>query len=507
MAPTDIWWLFLGTITGAVTSSLLHCVSDVFSTLKLTIQQFTFQYLAKRFDLSKHTFKRMSNAGTIPRLLEQIDLRTYEYMWLHEANAAANDSVQHGYIRLPTKSAICKLLAFCQISHFIWINSDLQTINIVGPSVCVNTLVQMSNQAATRRMNTNEIHLLKRAFGCDGYVTDVEASFIRYERYTLLTVTGGALCLTLFVRQKLLCLLVILLLFCTVYHTWDIITACSFKAFAGSIWNKLRLNCGSRDLVHVELYHPIIESRHVLGNIEDDGEELASISDSVHEEPSATLISDVIQEMSTDTEDSIISETNALTVSAEGSHATIYSLVLSVEYYYEVMQQIPISASYGGQISSSSAVSMYAIPQCKNFTDCIASMVLSKSLVYVCVYNPMTDPPLFMLRDLISKGQKSSPIFLIIILPSMDLLERAFKDQCEFRICNQKCSQFIATFSDFDDLLRKASTGYLLQELAFVIPIASGINDEELQGNQIWKSARAVFGNDSCHRIEHTDHH
>ena len=139
MAPTDIWWLFLGTITGAVTSSLLHCVSDVFSTLKLTIQQFTFQYLAKRFDLSKHTFKKMSNAGTIPRLLEQIDLRTYEYMWLHEANAAANDSVQHGYIRLPTKSAICKLLAFCQISHFIWINSDLQTINIVGPSVCVST--------------------------------------------------------------------------------------------------------------------------------------------------------------------------------------------------------------------------------------------------------------------------------------------------------------------------------------------------------------------------------
>ena len=89
----------------------------------------------------------------------------------------------------------------------------------------------------------------------------------------------------------------------------------------------------------------------------------------------------------------------------------------------------------------------------------------------------------------------------------MDLLERAFKDQCEFRICNQKCSQFIATFSDFDDLLRKASTGYLLQELAFVIPIASGITDEELQGNQIWKSARTVFGNDSCHRIEHTDHH
>ena len=105
----------------------------------------------------------MSNAATIPRLLEQIDLRTYEYMWLHEANAAANDSVQHGYIRLPTKSAMCKFLAFCHISHYIWISSDLQTLHIVGPSVCVNNLIKMSNQAATRRMNTDEIQSLKTA--------------------------------------------------------------------------------------------------------------------------------------------------------------------------------------------------------------------------------------------------------------------------------------------------------------------------------------------------------
>ena len=119
MNSSDIWWLVLGSVTGAITHALLHCIGSIISKTKLFIQQITSQYLAKHFDLSAHTFSKMSNGAIIPRLLEQIGLRTYEYMWLHEANASANDSVQHGYIRLPTKSAVWKLLAFCHISHFI----------------------------------------------------------------------------------------------------------------------------------------------------------------------------------------------------------------------------------------------------------------------------------------------------------------------------------------------------------------------------------------------------
>ena len=114
MNSSDIWWLVLGSVTGA----LLSCIGNIISNIKLFIRQSTFQYLAKHFDLSAHTFSRMSNGAIMPRLLEQIGLRTYEYMWLHEANASANDSVQHGYIRLPTKSAVWKLLAFCHIFTF-----------------------------------------------------------------------------------------------------------------------------------------------------------------------------------------------------------------------------------------------------------------------------------------------------------------------------------------------------------------------------------------------------
>ena len=175
--------------------------------------------------------------------------------------------------------------------------------------------------------------------------------------------------------------------------------------------------------------------------------------------------------------------------------------MLAIEYYYAVMQVFPISNAFPGQIQATSKVCMYAVTECTNFTHCVASMVLSNSLVYVCVYNPMTDPPLFMLRDLISNGQKDSPIFLIIILPSIRFLQRGLEEHKEFRIRTENCTQYVATITDFEDLLMKASTGFLSQELAFVIPISRDITEEELAEQQIWKSAQALLGNENCHRV------
>ena len=223
MDSSDIWWLVLGSVIGAITHALLHCIGSIVSKTTQFIQQITFQYLAKHFDLSAHTFSKMSNGAIIPRLLEQIGLRTYEYMWLHEANASANDSVQHGYIRLPSKSAVWKLLAFCHISHYIWISSDLQTVHIVGPTPMVLTLVKMSNQAATRRMNESEISVLKEAFGCDGFITDLDRSFWKCERYTLIALTIIAVIFTCIVRQLLLILISLLLFFCTLCHSWSVL--------------------------------------------------------------------------------------------------------------------------------------------------------------------------------------------------------------------------------------------------------------------------------------------
>ena len=165
------------------------------------------------------------------------------------------------------------------------------------------------------------------------------------------------------------------------------------------------------------------------------------------------------------------------------------------------MQVFPISNACLGQIQATRTVCMHAVTECTNFINCVASMVLSNSQVYVCVYNPMTDPPLFKLRDVISNGQKDSPIFLIIILPPIRFLQRALKEHSEFRIRSQTCTQYVATKTDFEDLLMKASTGFLSQELAFVIPTSRFMTEKELAENQIWKSAQAVLGNENCHRV------
>ena len=180
---SSIWWLALGTATGTITSSILYCIGNSFGSIKEFVRDYIFQQLAKQFDISAHTFRDLANMKTFPRLLQEIGLCTYEYMWLHEANASANDSVQHGYIRMPTKSLFVKCLAFCHVSHFIYIKSDLQTITIVGPTACVNAFIKMSNVAATRRMTCDEMESLKKAFGCGSWVTDVDLRFIKVERW------------------------------------------------------------------------------------------------------------------------------------------------------------------------------------------------------------------------------------------------------------------------------------------------------------------------------------
>ena len=483
MEQSDIWWLVVGTITGAVTSALLHCVAEIFSKCKSTIQETTFQYLAKRFDLAEHTFKNMTNSATIPRLLEQLDLRTYKYMWLHEANAAANDSVQHGYIRLPTKSIVCKFLAICHISHYIWISSDLQSIHIVAPSVSVTALIKISNQAATRRMTPQEERSLKVTFGCDAFVTDVDATFIRYERVTLLTLSCIGACCTFLIRKSSPLnyyglVVTMLLISLSIYTSWKgatswLMSQC-YKVLCNGCWNALHFNVDTRDSS---------SHNYLLLDGTPESEE--------HEEYGADHSNAIVD---SSTEHSAVFEST-------GDTYRTYSLVLSIDYYYAVMQEMSIPFSFPGQILPNRGVSLYVSSECQNFTDVIAATIASQNLVYVCIYNPMNDPPLFKIRDLIANGQKDSTIFLVIILPPMHFFEQALQEPCEARLRTQKCSQYVATMCDFEDLLTKASTGFLTKDLAFVVPVAASTSEHDLQQRQIWKSAQSILGVDQCHYI------
>ena len=143
MVQDGIWWLILGTSTGTVTSAVLYSAAGILYGLISSLRDIVFQYIARRFDISEHTFVCLSNMTALPRLLEQLGLRTFRYMWLHEANADAGDYVQHGYIRMPTKSCLGKCLAFAHVSHYIWISRDLDKMHMVGPTACVNDYIRM----------------------------------------------------------------------------------------------------------------------------------------------------------------------------------------------------------------------------------------------------------------------------------------------------------------------------------------------------------------------------
>ena len=541
MESSDIWWLVVVSVTSAITTALLHAIAGFVKSVKATIKLWIFQYLAERFDVSSHTFSQLNNGSTMPRLLEQIRLRSWQYMWVHEANAASKDSVQYGYIRLPTKSAVCKLLAFFHIVHYVWSSSDLQTIHIISSTKMVFALIKMSNSAAAKPMTEKEEESLREAFGCDNYVTEMDLTFISYERYTLFAFTAISIFVTCIVHRPHLIFISLLLSFCTFCHSWSLIAAmwvqlrsCSRydmavgfrsrkKWLTTSFRNKLRSIRGVREvggvapLLNAESdegrcirgRNPVGSELGTLWNVDGGPCSQSSVVKSAEQE--ALTAMEVNSEASTvevaaATVSSIASlEMIETTDAIESSTARSYSLVLSVEYYY-ANWTMNISSPYSSEISPCKTVCMYAVMQCPNFCEYVASMVNTKSmgpknspgLVYVCVYNPMTDPPLFCLSEFISKGQKESPIFLVIILPPIETLEAALKEKCGYRLRSQKCTQYIATLADFEDFLMKASTGFLAQELAFVIPVAASTSETHLKDIRVWKSAKALLGDKNC---------
>ena len=92
----------------------------------------------------------------------------------------------------------------------------------------------------------------------------------------------------------------------------------------------------------------------------------------------------------------------------------MYSLVLSKSYYYTVAQQLQIvpSANTRPVILPADDVKFYAVSVCCSFPNYVATLVdLScGNLLYICIYNPMTDPPLSALRELLLSAQKEKPI-------------------------------------------------------------------------------------------------
>jgi len=180
--------------------------------------------------------------------------------------------------------------------------------------------------------------------------------------------------------------------------------------------------------------------------------------------------------------------------------SNMYSLVLSKSYFYTVVQQFKIGPSTAIQqvIAPSDRVNLYAVSMCCNISNYVATLVdLScGSLLYICIYNPMTDPPLSAMRELLLNAQKERPIFLVVILPLLDTLTTALQGSTFMRLQTTHCTQFVSTMCDFEDMLMKASSG-VMSQLAFVVPVRDSYRNG-LHGNAIWESAVTIFGREQC---------
>ncbi len=62
---------------------------------------------------------------------------------------------------MPTKSFLLTFLAICGVTHYVNISYDLNTIEILGPADAINTLIDLSNVAATTRLTETELNTLR----------------------------------------------------------------------------------------------------------------------------------------------------------------------------------------------------------------------------------------------------------------------------------------------------------------------------------------------------------
>ena len=104
--------------------------------------------------------------------------------------------------------------------------------------------------------------------------------------------------------------------------------------------------------------------------------------------------------------------------------------------------------------------------------------------------------PLSALRELLLSAQKEKPIFLVVILPSLDTLASALQRPSVMRLQTAHCTQFVSSICDFEDMLMKVSSG-IISRLAFVIPVRD-TDLETLHPNQVWNSATKILGSEHC---------
>ena len=122
-------------------------------------------------------------------------------------------------------------------------------------------------------------------------------------------------------------------------------------------------------------------------------------------------------------------------------------------------------------------------------------------LPYIVHHNPMTDPPILAITDLLGKAQgvqAEKPILVIVLLPDIVALNHAVAQHgVKCRVSHPKNSGFVASLADMSDFLIRVSNG-VIHRVALVFP--SALHDE-LAGNEVWLLCQRVLTPENCSRL------
>ena len=122
-------------------------------------------------------------------------------------------------------------------------------------------------------------------------------------------------------------------------------------------------------------------------------------------------------------------------------------------------------------------------------------------LPYIVHHNPMTDPPILDVRDLLGKAQgvyATRDIFVIVLLPEIAALRGDLERGARCRVSHPENSIFVASMTDMSDFSVRVSSG-ALKHVDLVFPAASR---DEVQGNAVWQLCQRHLSTDNCFLLE-----
>ena len=330
-------------------------------------------------ELREETFQQVTNLLTYPRLLQELQLKTFKVVGHHDANAQTGDLVQWGWLRLPTRSYFLAFLAVCGVTHYVYIPLDLGRVEIVGPAHAIATLVDLSNAAATTRLTAAQLVTLRDAFGMGDTWTKADKVCTLWER--------RAACFMGVSYMGLWCILKPSLAAGTIVSLSVILSALVIGLgliIAASAWRLAHTGDGQ-------------EVRHHDGHESDDSAEpLVPVP---LPEPESQTASDVPIPT--------VVHVDAYAVTVTAMQPSIYSTLAARNYYYEVVKQQTVQSIPDEVIVHfKEEAQMYAVQVRPGFQHYLAerTTIPEGASLHILIHNPTIDPYLTNLYGNFQKG-------------------------------------------------------------------------------------------------------